>query len=140
MNKIEFNNLKYINLKITNNDILYKIIKNSKKLKGITLRLNNNKDISNILSLIEDLKKLKILKININNNDDDEEKILKNFPKLKEKKYSFEEFKINEKENKIECIIKGGNDKIIIMKNKIIEILIYIIIRNRNQIIILKYI
>ena len=106
INKNGFINLKYINLTIGNIsdnllNILSKLIKNSKNLKGLILRLNNQ-NISYYLSLIEDLKKLKILNI-ITNNDENEVNILNNYPKLKERKYYFEEFKINEKNN-IECI------------------------------------
>ena len=107
INKNGFINLKYINLRIGNIsdnilNILSKLIKNSKNLKGLILRLNNQ-NISYYLSLIEDLKKLKILNI-ITNNDENEVNILNNYPKLKERKYYFEEFKINEKKNNIECI------------------------------------
>ena len=100
INKNGFINLKYINLTIGNIsdiNILSKLIKNSKNLKGLILRLNNQ-NISYYLSLIEDLKKLKILNI-ITNNDENEVNILNNYPKLKERKYYFEEFKINEKNN-----------------------------------------
>ena len=66
INKNGFINLKYINLTIGNIsddllNILSKLIQNSKNLKGLILRLNNQ-NISYYLSLIEDLKKLKILK------------------------------------------------------------------------------
>ena len=106
INKNGLINLKYINLSIGNIsdnilNILSKLIKNSKNLKGLILRLNNQ-NISYYLSLIEDLKKLKILNI-ITNNDENEVNLLNNYPKLKERKYSFEEFKINEKKI-IECI------------------------------------
>ena len=61
INKNGFINLKYINLSIGNIsdnllNILSKLIKNSKNLKGLILRLNNQ-NISYYLSLIEDLKK-----------------------------------------------------------------------------------
>ena len=100
INKNGFINLKYINLTIGNIsdnllNVLSKLIKNSKNLKGLILRLNNQ-NISYYLSLIEDLKKLKILNI-IGNNDENEENLLKKYPKLKERKYCFKEFKINEK-------------------------------------------
>ena len=92
-----------------------KSIKNSKNLKGLILRVNNQ-NISYYLSLIEDLKKLKILNI-ITNNDENEVNLLNNYPKLKERKYYFEEFKINEKNN-IECIY---NIKDLKKENKIMN-------------------
>ena len=53
----------------------------------------------------------------IGNDDENEENLLKNYPKLKERKYCFEEFKINEKNN-IECIY---NIKDLHKENKIIN-------------------
>ena len=49
---------------------------------------------------------------NIKYNDENEENLLKNYTKLKERKYCFEEFKINKKNN-IECIynIKDVKEK-----------------------------
>ena len=133
INKNGFINLKYINLRIGNIsdnllNILSKLIKNSKNLKGLILRLNNQ-NISYYLSLIEDLKKLKILNI-ITNNDENEENLLKNYPKLKERKYCFEEFKINKKDN-IECIYNIKD---------VIKILIYIKMKKKKLKNILKYI
>ena len=93
IDKIEFKKLKEINLKIDymeESDEIYnylsKLIKNSKNLKSLILRINLNQNISIFLSLIEDLKFLKILNIN-GNKDKSEEELLTNYPKLKERKY-----------------------------------------------------
>ena len=66
IDKIEFKKLKEINLKIDymeESDEIYnylsKLIKNSKNLKSLILRINLNQNISIFLSLIEDLKFLK---------------------------------------------------------------------------------
>ncbi len=114
----EFKKLKYINLTIgyikeSPNDknisniynYLSKLIKNSKNLKSLILRINSNNYYENIcfyLSLIEDLKKLRILNIN-GEYELNEEILLNKFPKLKERKYYFKEFKINNN-NYIDCI------------------------------------
>ena len=66
--------------------------------------------------MIEDLKKLNILNI-ITKNDENEENLLQNYPKLKERKYYFEEFNIN-KYNNIKCIY---NIKYLIIGNQIIN-------------------
>ena len=93
IDKIEFKKLKEINLKIDymeESDEIYnylsKLIKNSKNLKSLILRVNPNQNISIFLSLIENLKFLKILNIN-GNKDKSEEELLTNYPKLKERKY-----------------------------------------------------
>ena len=116
----EFNKLKYINLtigyikespndkNISNNHIynyLSKLIKNSKNLKSLILRINSNNYYDNIyfyLSLLEDLKKLRIINIS-GEYELNEEILLNKFPKLKERKYYFKEFKIHNN-NYIDCI------------------------------------
>jgi surface protein len=97
------NNLKYINLIIGDisnnfNDILSKIIK-SPNLKTLILKLHsNNFNINNIidlLNLIENSKKLRIINITQNKNDKYDinlKTILKQFPKLEKRKYYFDEF------------------------------------------------
>ena len=123
IDKIEFKKLKEINLKIDymeESDEIYnylsKLIKNSKNLKSLILRINLNQNISIFLSLIEDLKFLKILNIN-GNKDKSEEELLTNYPKLKERKYYFKKFKIIPDYNYIECIYniskKGQEIKLI---------------------------
>ena len=92
----QFNNLKYINLRIgyieDSNNILFNIIKNSQNLKSLILRLEPNQNINLFLQIIQNLKYLRILNIsgiNINLNE-----ILAQYPKLKNKLYYFKEFKI----------------------------------------------
>jgi len=99
-----FNNLKYINLNIGNiNDIyvinfLFKLIK-KKKLKSLILRLNPNifnQLITFLLQFIEYSKSLKIINITQNIENPkynlNSKIILKQFPKLNERKYYFDEF------------------------------------------------
>ena len=111
--KGNFYNLKYINLTlnkiiISDNNPNYQIFKNliqySKNLKSLILKLhpyNFNKNINFFLRLVENLKKLKVLNISQNTintkYDIDLEKVLDKFPKLKEKKYYFNIFKIGDK-------------------------------------------
>ena len=85
----QFNNLKYINLRIgyteDSNNILFNIIKNSQNLKSLILRLEPNQNINLFLQIIQNLKYLRILNIsgiNINLNE-----ILAQHPKLKNLKY-----------------------------------------------------
>ena len=97
------NNLKYINLiigDISNNfyDILSKLIK-SPNLKSLILKLHsnnfNNNNIIDLLKLIENSKKLRIINITQNKNDKYDinlKTILKQFPKLEKRKYYFDEF------------------------------------------------
>ena len=109
INKIEnLYNLKYINLSIGKikefdeniiYDVLSKLINKSKNLKSLILRLdsyNFNKNVNYFLQLIQNLGKLKIINIsqNIKNPKYDLklEEILDKFPKLKERKYYFDEF------------------------------------------------
>ena len=120
---LKLENLKFINLTIgfineSSNEknlpknhiynVLSKLIKYSKNLKSLKLRIhpkNFIQDITFYLSLIENLKKLRILNIIPSEEFEyylNEDLILKQFPKLK--KYYFDEFKI--KENNIECIYK----------------------------------
>ena len=114
LNKGNFNDLKNINLSLGDIDLssLSQIIKKSTNLKYLILRLhpnNFNKNAYYVLKLIEDLKKLKTVKItqNIKNPKYNLylEKIFEDFPYIKERKYYFDEFII-------------GNDGIIIKKNK----------------------
>ena len=108
INKNGFKTLKHINLTIGNNNLsnIYKylsiLIKNSKNLKSLILRFNSY-NILNIFLLIDDLKHLKRINIKESNNKYNEEKILIEFPKLKERIYYLDEFKINDN-NIIECI------------------------------------
>ena len=114
INNKELNNLKYINITIGYIKELYKdiylsddykylfeLIKNSKNLKYLILRIqsyNFNDDISFIISLIKDLKRLKFVNITISNNIQFEfslETLFNKFPKLKKRIYYYEEFKIN---------------------------------------------
>jgi len=125
INETGLQKLKYINLTIgyikesfnnnlSNNNIynyLSKLIKNSKNLKCLILRLhpyNYEKNISFFLSLIENLKKLKELKIssyeNIDGNDLNEDNLLNKFPQLRKRLYYFDEFKIKNEKNFIQCI------------------------------------
>ena len=110
----KFDNVKYINLtlgyikespfdKSTNNmyQILSKIISKSKNLKSLVLRLNPHNFIENInfvFQLIENLEKLRVLNISqileFPKYNFSLEKILERFPKLKERKQLFNEFKI----------------------------------------------
>ena len=107
---IIFDKLKYINLTIGNvNQFLYNNFSNflskTKNLKSIILRLNpqdfNEENIGFFLSLIENLKKVKIVKIN--QNSDNSEKyiipnILEQYPKIKHKFNCFNKFVIGGKE------------------------------------------
>ena len=75
------------------------MIKKCKNLKSLILKLHPNnfpQNINLLLQLIENLKQLKIINItsNINNPKYDIclEKKLNNFPKIKERKYYYEEF------------------------------------------------
>ncbi len=127
INNNEFQNLKYLNLTIDNNQefsneenlsknrIFYnlsKLIKNSTKLKSLILRLhpyNYEEKVYFILSLIENLNQLKILKISLNCEEPkirnlNEEILLEKYPKIKERRYYFKEFNIND--NYIKCIFK----------------------------------
>ena len=110
----KFDNVKYINLTLgyikkspfdnsTNNmyQILSKIISKSKNLKSLVLRLNPHNFIENInfvFQLIENLKKLRVLNISqiieFPKYNFSLDKILERFPKLKERKQLFNEFKI----------------------------------------------
>ena len=67
-------------------------------------KIGNSK---NYIEFIFNIEKPRIIKLlNYDKNflfDKNEEILLTNYPKLKERKYCFEEFKINEKNN-IECI------------------------------------
>ena len=92
-------------------EILSKLIKNSEKLKHLILRLhpdNYNQYISFFLSLIENLKKLKIVQIFENCDKPkyylNESLLLNKFPKLKERRNCFNEFRITNEKNFIECI------------------------------------
>ena len=120
INNKELSNLKYINITIGNIKELYKdiylsdnhifkylfeLIKQSKNLKSLILRIlriqsnNFNDDIYFICSLIEDLKKLRIINITqyLSNIQFEIslETLFNKFPKLKNRIYYFEEFKIN---------------------------------------------
>ncbi len=118
-----FPNLKYLNLTIgyinespyeENNYHFYfylsKLIKNAENLKSLILKLHPNNFIQNIpfyFSLIENLKKLRIVKIIENCKEQryfNYDNLLNNFPKLKERIYCFEEFKIGNQNNYIEYI------------------------------------
>ena len=132
INQNGFKKLKYINLTIdyikespkdknlSENHIynyLIKLIKNSRNLKSLILRLHPNNYKDNViffLSLIENLKKLKILKIIQNCNNPkynfSEEILLEQFPKLKERKYCFDKFII--KNNYIKCIYEINQNQI----------------------------
>ena len=126
INKNNLTKLKYLNLTIgyinetlnennlLNNNIfklLSTLIKNSFKLKSLIIRLhpdNYNQYVSFFLSLIENLKKLKVVQI-IENCDEpkyylNESLLLNKVPKLKERRYCFNEFKITNEKNYIECI------------------------------------
>ena len=130
INQNGFNKLKYINLTIgyinkssKNNNLsneyfyLSKLIKSSKNLKSLILRLDSKnyiQDISFFLSLIEDLKKLRILNIIPYGEymyDLNEEKLLNQYPKLKQRLYYFDEFIINKKNN-FDCVFDINKDKI----------------------------
>ncbi len=109
--KKELKNLKYINIRIGYIKGLYKemylydkyifdLIKNSKNLKSLILRIdsnNFNKNIKFILDLIKDLNKLRI--VNIYSSDfkfeTPLEQLIEEFPVLKNRIYYFKEFKIN---------------------------------------------
>ncbi len=108
---------------------LFELIKQSKNLKSLTLRVQSiyfNDDIYFIFSLIEDLKKLRIINITqyLSNTQFNIslETLFNKFPKLKNRIHYFEEFKINNegferKINNIEIKRKYIN-KIHIEKNK----------------------
>ena len=149
----DFENLKYINLTLGNieespnihnlsilHQILSELIQNSKKLKSLILRLhskNFNEHIHFFFHLIQNLKKLKVLNIsqNIKNPkyDLNLEKILDKFPKIKERKYCFDEFKIGNEgftrkkknifNNDIKCVFEIQEEllgkKIKLLKEKI---------------------
>ena len=107
---IIFDKLKYINLTIGNvNQFLYNNFSNflskTKNLKSIILRLNpqdfNEENIRFFLSLIENLKKVKIVKINQNSENSEKciiPNILEQYPKIKHKFYCFHKFVIGGKE------------------------------------------
>ena len=86
-------------------------------MKSLILRLDSKnyiQDISFFLSLIEDLKKLRILNIIPYREymyDLNEEKLLNQFPKLKQRLYYFDEFIINKKNN-FDCVFDINKDKI----------------------------
>ena len=126
INQNNLTKLKYLNLTIgyineslnennlLNNQIfqiLSKLIQNSFKLKYLILRLhpdNYNQYVSFFLSLIDNLKKLKVVQI-IENCDEpkyylNESLLLNKYPKLKERRHCFNEFKITNEKNYIECI------------------------------------
>ena len=104
--KGNLNNLKYINLNIgddlSNNSNLYDNLSQlitSKNLKSLILKLHPNNFNNNIIllfQLIQNSKKLRIINITQNNDnpiyDLSIKTILKQFPKLEERKYSFDEF------------------------------------------------
>ena len=105
INENKFDKLKYIDLTIgyfnINNDeniyYLSKLIKNSINLKTLILRLNienYNKNLSFFLSLIQDLKKLRVINIFpiLTDYNSFNETLLNSFPKLKKRRYIFEEF------------------------------------------------
>ena len=107
LNKGNLKNLKHINLSLDDIDlssnILSQIIKKSKNLKSLILKLspnNFNQNVYILLDLIENLKKLKIFNIKQNIKNPEYslnlEKIFDDFPKLKERKYCFEEFIIGD--------------------------------------------
>ena len=158
INNNEFQNLKYLNLTIDNNQefsneenlsknrIFYnlsKLIKNSTKLKSLILRLhpyNYEEKVYFILSLIENLNQLKILKISLNRKEPkirnlNEEILLEKYPKIKERRYYFKEFNIND--NYIKCIFKIDINQL----NKNVKLLNYSqqdyenisIIENQNE-------
>ena len=154
----KLNNLKYINITIgdisnlnkdnylsDNNKYLFELIKNSKNLKSIILRLktdNLNETIKFILYLIEDLKKLRIFNISQylsqSKFDITFEQLIKQFPKLKNRIYYFKEFKINNIgfENKINDNIEKNqkeNTIICIHNIKKINIPIQILGYNKNN-------
>ena len=105
INNENLNNLKYINITLGELDdkiysILSQIIQHSQNLKSLILRLhphNFNQNINFFIQLIQNLKKLRIINIsqNIINPKYDLylDKILNEFPKLKERKYYFTELK-----------------------------------------------
>ena len=107
---IIFDKLKYINLTIGNvNQFLYNHFSNflskTKNLKSIILRLNpqdfNEENIGFFLSLIENLKKVKIVKINQNSENSEKciiPNILEQYPKIKHKFNCFNKFVIGGKE------------------------------------------
>ena len=106
INNENLNNLKYINITLGELDdkiysILSQIIQHSQNLKSLILRLhphNFNQNINFFIQLILNLKKLRIINISQNIIDPKYDlyldKILNEFPQLKEKKYYFNEFKI----------------------------------------------
>ena len=128
-----FNKLKYLNLTIgyikespnDNNSpenhiysYLSNLIKKSENLKSLILRLHPNnysENISFFLSLIQNLKKLKIIKINIIENSEQQnyyfnEELLNQYPKIKERKYCYKIFQIMNKSNYFECVYYNKKD------------------------------
>ena len=99
--KGHINNLKYINLNLCDIDIsiLLRNIKNCENLKSLKLKLHHNtinQNINLFLKLIENLKQLKIINIISNNNYPKYDiclfEKLNHYPKIKERKYYYEEF------------------------------------------------
>ena len=106
----DFSKIKHINLEFSNiqnlslfQQMLSKLIENSENLKSLILTLDSNyfnEHIHFFFQLIQNLKKLKILNLsqNIENPkyDFNLEKLLDKYPKLKERIYCFNEFKIGD--------------------------------------------
>ena len=152
----KFDNVKHIHLtlgyikespfdKSTNNiyQILSKIISKSKNLKSLVLRLNTHNFIENInfvFQLIENLKKLRVLNISqiieFPKYNFSLEKILERFPKLKERKQLFNEFKIGNEG----FGLKKKEIYILILINMLNVLLVFKIIIYENQLISLKII
>jgi hypothetical protein len=94
--------------------ILSKLIKNSENLKSLILRIHPNHFNNNIffLSLIEDINKLKNFNL-IENYEEPKyynyKELINKFPKLKERIYYFNDFKIGNSNNYIFIIYKIQN-------------------------------
>ena len=106
----DFSNIKHINLEFSNiqnlslfQQMLSKLIENSENLKSLILTLDSNyfnEHIHFFFFFIQNLKKLKILNLSQNTEnpkyDFNLEKLLDKYPKLKERVYCFNEFKIGD--------------------------------------------
>ena len=117
-----FNKLKYIDLtigyfNINNENIFYlsSLIKKSINLKSLILRLdieNYHKDLSFFFSLIQDLNKLRVIKIYpiLSDYYSFNETFLNSFPKLKKRRYIFEDFMNTQ--NIIKCVYRINKNKL----------------------------
>jgi len=157
INNKELIKLKYINITIGNikelfEDIylsekykfLFELFKTSKKLKSIDLRLSSNNFVKNVFFLLFLIKDKQLRNLNISqylSNSKIEinfEKLIKQYPQIKDKIYYFDEIKINNigfESKKINNIF-GKNKKlinIIICFHNINDINIPIRILNKNK-------